>query len=99
MDHQVLVGSETAEQLEDTVSIFAETAALSEAEIATVDARLAELAEFIPLPLLNPVSASPLSPPPLSSLSPPPPLLSPPPPLSWLIFCCLGGVAGRVDPA
>ena len=52
---QVLVGSETPEQLKDTVSLFASTSALSEVEIATVDARLAELQDFIPSRLLNPV--------------------------------------------
>jgi hypothetical protein len=51
----VLVGSETPEQLKDTVSLFASTSALSEVEIATVDARLAELQDFIPSRLLNPV--------------------------------------------
>ena len=53
---QVLVGSETPDQLRDTVSLFASTTALNDNEIAAVDKRLAELEDFIPSRLLNPVS-------------------------------------------
>lgn len=56
---QVLVGSETPEQLQDTVSLFTSTTALNEIEIATVDKQLAELEDFIPSRLLNPVCTAP----------------------------------------
>jgi spore coat polysaccharide biosynthesis protein SpsF len=52
---QVLAGSETAAQLQETIELFQSTSALTAAEIATVDERLAQLAAegCIPPRLLN----------------------------------------------
>lgn len=52
---QVLAGTETAAQLQETIELFRSTAALTAAEIAAVDVRLAQLAAagFIPPRLLN----------------------------------------------
>ena len=52
---QVLAGSETAAQLQETIELFQSTSALTAAEIATVDERLVQLAAegCIPPRLLN----------------------------------------------
>ena len=53
---QVLVGSETAAQLQETISLFQSTAPLTSAELSIVDKKLSELENdgLIPPRLLNP---------------------------------------------